>query len=175
MPGIPPFAQASLGKIGPLRFEQEKLTTPISIRDSAIAQISLSRIGLGGLTQADAQNNNMRICTFRQDPNFSWMFEQAWKSPHMVSSFLCIPGPEVSMLNAVIVRINPKDKMAQLIPLQITTALTCVDLAMRFFAVLWHKWERAIQEEGFKVRKFSSFTRLGNLGNGKGSEYVCVR
>ncbi|KAJ6525757.1 hypothetical protein B0H19DRAFT_1276106 [Mycena capillaripes] len=132
-----------------------------SIRDSAIVQICLTRIGMGGLTQADAQNNNMRICTFRQDPNFGWMFEQAWKSPHMVSSFLCIPGPEVYMLNAVIVRINPKDKIAQLIPLQITTALTCIDLATRFFAVSWHKWECAVQEEGFKV--VNTFVSIDSL------------
>ncbi|KAJ7685476.1 hypothetical protein DFH06DRAFT_44323 [Mycena polygramma] len=122
-----------------------------SIRDSAIVQICLSRICMGGLTQADAQGNAMRICTFRQEPNFNWMFEHAWKSPHTVSSFLCLPGPEVYMVDAVILRINPSEKTAHLIPLQITTSLTCIVVATRFFAILWHKWESTIKEEGFKV------------------------
>ncbi|KAJ7156979.1 hypothetical protein C8R43DRAFT_997926 [Mycena crocata] len=121
-------------------------------RDSAIAQICLTRIGSGGLTQADAQGNAMRICIFRQNPIFGWMFEEAWKSPRGMSSFLCIPGSEVcKFLNAVILRINPSDKTAHLIPLQITTSLTCSDMATLFFAVTWHKWESAIKEEGFKV------------------------
>jgi hypothetical protein len=123
------------------------------IRDSAIVQICLTRMSLGGLTTADAQGNSMRICKFRQDPNFGWMFEEAWKSPRVMTSFLCIPCPEVFMLNAVILRINPSDKTAHLIPLQITTTLTCIDLATRFFAIMWHKWENAIKVEGFKVRK----------------------
>ncbi|KAJ6597229.1 hypothetical protein DFH09DRAFT_114645 [Mycena vulgaris] len=121
-------------------------------RDTAIAQICLTRIGAGGLTQADAGGNAMRICTFRQDPSFGWMFEEAWKSPRGMTSFLCIPGSEVcKFLTAVILRINPSDKTAHLIPLQITTAQICTDLATMFFAVVWHRWETAITQEGFKV------------------------
>ncbi|KAJ7510171.1 hypothetical protein B0H11DRAFT_1958006 [Mycena galericulata] len=121
-------------------------------RDSAIAQICLARIGTGGLTQADAQGNAMRICTFRQTPNFGWMFEEAWKkSPRGVSSFLCIPGAEGSPINAVILRINTGDKTAHLIPLQISNGLTCTELVTLFFAVTWHRWEMFIKEEGFDV------------------------
>jgi hypothetical protein len=144
-----------------------------TIRDSAIVQICLSRIGLGGLTHADAQGNSMRICAFRHDPDFSWIFSEAWKSPRGMSSFLCIPGPEVYMLNAVIVRINPSDKTAQLIPLQITTSLTCVELATRFFAVLWHQWENAIKEEGFKVTKPSLCLAL-KMTQKTGCKHVCL-
>jgi len=132
-----------------------------AIRDSAIIQICLTRMSLGGLTQADAQGNAMRICTFRSDPNFGWMFEEAWKSPRGMTSFLCIPGPEVFMLNAVILRINPGDKTAHLIPLQITTTLTCIELATRFFAIMWHKWENLIKEEGFKV--VNTFVSIDSL------------
>ncbi|KAJ7172178.1 hypothetical protein C8R46DRAFT_140026 [Mycena filopes] len=132
------------------------------IRDFAITQICLSRIGSGGLTQADAQGNAMRICTFRQDPNFVWMFEEAWRSPRGMTSFLCVPGAEVcQILNAVIMRINPSDRTAQLIPLQITSAATCVDVASLFFAVQWHRWETAILQEGFKV--VNTFVAIDNL------------
>ncbi|KAJ6624517.1 hypothetical protein B0H10DRAFT_725210 [Mycena sp. CBHHK59/15] len=121
-------------------------------RDLAITQICLTRIGIGGLTHADSQGNAMRICAFRHSPNFSWMFEEAWKAPRGMTSFLCIPGPEVcKFFNAVILRINPSDKTAHLIPLQITTTQTCSSFATLFFAVTWHKWESAIQEEGFQV------------------------
>ncbi|KAJ7632908.1 hypothetical protein FB45DRAFT_1027029 [Roridomyces roridus] len=124
----------------------------LAIRDSAIGQICMTRIGVAGLTQAEAQGSAMRICTFRQNPAFGSMFEDAWKNPQATSSFLNIAGPEVcGVINAVILRINPSAKMAQLIPLQISTNHTCTDLATLFFAVTWHKWERAIQEEGFKV------------------------
>ncbi|KAJ7721546.1 hypothetical protein DFH07DRAFT_946853 [Mycena maculata] len=123
-----------------------------STRNSAIAQICLTRIGAGGLTQADAQGHAMRVCTFRQNPVFGWMFEEAWRSPRGTSSFLCIPGSEVcTVLNAVILRINPSHKTAHLLPLQISTAQTCTDLASLFFAVTWHRWEAAIKDEGFKV------------------------
>ncbi|KAJ7221044.1 hypothetical protein B0H12DRAFT_1241303 [Mycena haematopus] len=121
------------------------------IRDLAIVQICLTRMTVGGLTQADAQGNAMRICNFRQDPNFGWMFEEAWKSPRATTSFLCIPGPEVFMLNAMILRISPNDKTAHLIPVQITSSLTCIELATRFFAIIWHKWENAVKMEGFNV------------------------
>ncbi|KAF8211867.1 hypothetical protein K438DRAFT_1957671 [Mycena galopus ATCC 62051] len=132
-----------------------------SIRDSAILQICLTRMSVGGLTQADAQGNAMRICTFRQDPNFGWMFEEAWKAPRGMTSFLCIPGPEVFMLNAVILRISPNDKTAHLIPVQITSTLTCIELATRFFAIMWHKWENAIKEEGFRV--VNTFVAIDSL------------
>jgi hypothetical protein len=123
-----------------------------STRDSAIVQICLTRIGAGGLTQADALGNAMRICAFRQDPGFGWMFEEAWKAPRGMSSFLCIPSSEVcKFLSAIILRINPSDRTAHLIPLQITTSLICTDLASLFFAVVWHRWEAAIKQEGFKV------------------------
>ncbi|KAJ7775197.1 hypothetical protein B0H16DRAFT_1713620 [Mycena metata] len=132
------------------------------VRDFAIVQICLSRIGMGGLTQADAQGNAMRMCTFRQNPNFVWMFEEAWKSPRTMSSFLCIPGHEVCpMLNAVIMRINPSDRTAQVIPLQITSTQTCVDSAGIFFTVTWHRWETAILQEGFKV--VNTFVAIDNL------------
>ncbi|KAJ7438486.1 hypothetical protein FB451DRAFT_160118 [Mycena latifolia] len=123
-----------------------------TIRDTAIVQICLTRIGAGGLTQADALGNAMRICSFRQDPIFGWMFEEAWKSPRGMSSFLCIPGSEVcKFLSAVILRINPSDKTCHIIPLQISTSMICTDMASLFFAVTWHRWESAIKEEGFKV------------------------
>ncbi|KAJ7709551.1 hypothetical protein B0H17DRAFT_229302 [Mycena rosella] len=123
-----------------------------SIRDTAILQICLTRIGAGGLTQADAAGNTMRICAFRQDPIFGWMFEEAWKSPRGMTSFLCIPGAEVcKFLSAVILRINPGDKTCHLIPLQITTSQVCTELASLFFGVVWHRWEQSIQHEGFKV------------------------
>ncbi|KAJ7047133.1 hypothetical protein C8F04DRAFT_220912 [Mycena alexandri] len=132
------------------------------IRDFSIAQICLSRIGMGGLTQADTQGNAMRICAFRQNPNFVWMFEEAWKNPRGMSSFLCMPGHEVCpMLNAVIMRINPSDRTAQLIPLQITSAQTCIDVAGLFFTVTWHRWETAILQEGFKV--VNTFVAIDNL------------
>lgn len=121
-----------------------------NIRDTAITQICLSRIGAGGLPQADAKA--LRICTFRQDPMFGWMFEEAWKSPSGVTSFLCVPSAEICrFLTAVILRINPNDMTCHLIPLQITTSHVCTELASLFFAVIWHKWEAAIKEEGFKV------------------------
>ncbi|KAJ7074161.1 hypothetical protein C8F01DRAFT_1242432 [Mycena amicta] len=124
----------------------------VSMRCQAITQICLTRICSGGLSQADAQGGAMQIHTFRQTLSFGWMFEEAWKTPQGMSSFLCIPGLEVCrFLAAVIVRISPRDKMAHLIPLQITTNNVCTDLATPFFAVAWHKWELAIRDEGFNV------------------------
>ncbi|KAJ7219585.1 hypothetical protein GGX14DRAFT_436816 [Mycena pura] len=113
-----------------------------SLRQSAIVQICLTRIGVGGLSQADAQGHAMRILTFRHTPNFGAMFEEAWSAPHVCK-----------FVSAVILRISPRDKMAHLIPLQVAVGqgLTCVDLATSFFAVVWHQWEAAIREEGFNV------------------------
>ncbi|KAF7295459.1 Glycoside hydrolase [Mycena indigotica] len=124
----------------------------IRMRCQAITQICLTRIATGGLSQADATGGAMRIHIFRQTLSFGWMFEQALKTPQGTSSFFCIPGLEVCrFLAGVIVRINPRDKMVHLIPLQITTNSVCSDLATPFFAVVWHKWETAIREEGFNV------------------------
>ncbi|CAK5277583.1 unnamed protein product [Mycena citricolor] len=122
------------------------------IRDSSIIQICLGRIALSGLFHANANGTAMRISTFRETPAFGWMFEEARKNPRGTSSFLCIPGPDTCrFFTAVIVRINPVDKTAHLIPLQISVSQTCTDLATSFFAVTWHGWGKFIRDEGFKT------------------------
>ncbi|KAF7322465.1 Glycoside hydrolase [Mycena chlorophos] len=122
------------------------------LRAQAIMQICLTRIATGGFSQSESTGRAMRVHVFRHTLSFGWMFEEAWKNSQSMSSFLCIPGLDVCrFLAGIIVRISPRDKMAQLIPMQITTNTLCADLATPFFAVVWHKWEAAIREEGFNV------------------------